>query len=325
LAACFTDHKTFLTFLAMPQATMKMEILCLLAVVPLATLAIQVGSSTLVPESGQEDVLCRVVVLDTSFSDSTSDEEPACIPIVDGIETDSLISLELPVEVFFDDANDVEDSLYVSITNASLQNDTIQTTTQSQFLDVPPLPHTRRLAFDMPKTVAMVRVSTKDLSPTFTTEHLEDYLDAPINFISQFRQCSIGQLQFQSVGVFDVVVNEPIVEFGGKSGALVRAAQEQLKLDLKLGSITDLADRILFCLPPAFGTFVAAAALRHWRAVFHDKWCLSLSATAHELGKKHDDYYSQVFRRNCYRESSLPSTYFLRLLSNTLGHTLGLR
>jgi hypothetical protein len=74
-------------------------------------------------------------------------------------------------------------------------------------------------------------------------------------------------------------VNQRVAEFTSAS-ALVTAAQKQIKNDLGISSVADLAEKVLFCLPPGTpGDWIASAGMGHWRAQFNDEWCLSLTGT----------------------------------------------
>ena len=248
------------------------------------------------------DVLCRVVSTETlhESEDGASmytTEDPSCVPIIDGDETDHLISLaSLPVDV---QGKDKEEIVLLSITNAEYSEDyeNILVTDQSQYSFMYELPEhlrhltERRLEEDYgngEKTVAILRVSTSDSSPTATRAELNGLLNPNnVNFISQFDKCSRGNLSFKkaSRGVIEVTVGQPIADFGTKSGgALATAAINQVKADLGISSMTEIADRVMLSLPPGTGTWVAVAPMRHWRTVFNDSWVTSLSAAMHELG-----------------------------------------
>ena len=45
-----------------------------------------------------------------------------------------------------------------------------------------------------------------------------------------------------------------------------------------------LADHIMYCLPPNTMRSVAYAYINSWNSVFNDEWCLKLSAQMHEIG-----------------------------------------
>ena len=136
--------------------------------------------------------------------------------------------------------------------------------------------------------IAVVLVSTIDSTPTFTADDVKNVLfdETKVNFVTQFDACSFGNLKFRlaPAGIISVTVNEPASNF--ESGLdLATAAQAALE---KTSSYTmsELGDKVLVCLPPNVGSkpWVASAGVGHWRAQFNDEWCLSLSATMHEIG-----------------------------------------
>jgi hypothetical protein len=51
-----------------------------------------------------------------------------------------------------------------------------------------------------------------------------------------------------------------------------------------VSSLTSLADKIVFCQPGVVGGWLAAAPVNHWQLSFNDKWCMSHSASMHEMG-----------------------------------------
>ena len=135
-------------------------------------------------------------------------------------------------------------------------------------------------------TVAVVRISTLDRQPTPTVQDLLNMQSSDrINFVTQYAECSMNKLQLRPRGVYSVTVPRDIVDFGTSGrGKLVAAAQRELKRQYRIDSITELADRVLLCLPPGTGSWVASAGNYHWRSVYNDEWCTSLTATMHEIG-----------------------------------------
>ena len=136
-------------------------------------------------------------------------------------------------------------------------------------------------------SVAVIRVSTSDSTPTPSRDELQSVLFSPsgINFVNQYNAISFGKLQFNlaPAGVVEIQVPSPVSSFA-TSIDLVIAAQEQIKSIYQIDEVAVLADKVLMCLPPGTGNWAASAGVNHWRAQFNDQWCTSLSGTMHELG-----------------------------------------
>lgn len=141
------------------------------------------------------------------------------------------------------------------------------------------------------KSVYIVRVSTIDSSPTYSLEELSQRLfdssqETTISpsFPSQYAACSANQLIWTYAGGYDVTIDAPIASF--LTGMqLVVLAESYLRQALQVSSVATLADRVLFCVAPGTSVgWIASASVNHWRAVFNDEWCLSLSGTMHEMG-----------------------------------------
>lgn len=135
-------------------------------------------------------------------------------------------------------------------------------------------------------SVFIVRVSSSDSSPNMTLAELQDRLFHPTlpNFPSQFRSCSMEQLEWTLAGGADIVVDVPIGNFTTGMG-IVTLAESYLRQAMQVSSLAELADRLLFCVAPGTSMgWIASASINHWRAIFNNEWCSSLSGTMHELG-----------------------------------------
>jgi Gametolysin peptidase M11 len=101
--------------------------------------------------------------------------------------------------------------------------------------------------------------------------------------MSQFRQMSFGQLTFKPKGVYEIFIDQSIALFTGLN--ISEAAETAMVDQLDLAKPSDLADRVLFCVPPGLQKgFIAVTYRNYWRATFSDKFCHSMSATIHEIG-----------------------------------------
>lgn len=210
---------------------------------------------------------------------STLSEEAACVPIVDGKETDEVLSIRLPANINRDG------EIFVTISSPITTMDKVLITQSSKVTAVKD-PRVRTRRHRPPalgrKSIAVVRVSTRDSEPSDDAETLWRGLfgENEINFRTQYEACSFGKLQFYpaEVGVLDVLVDDSISMF--KSGAaLVHAAQSVMKKEMGIRDVSKVADKVLVCLPPGTGNWVASSGVNHWRAQFNDGWCRSLTAT----------------------------------------------
>ena len=237
----------------------------------------------------QTTLLCRCTVVHTMLDDAeTAREETACIPILDGIEQDDLLPFPLPQQIRSEEnlALLEEGHLFIEIQDATLTENTVETSASSTYTVVaPPSTHRQRqLQSTGTQSIHILRVSTTDVSPTYSLETIEETLFGNhVNLKSQYDACSFGQLQWEHTGSMDVLVDQPIASFVDSS-ALITAVQQQLKSELSIDAVSSLADKVLMCLPSGTGNWIASAAIGHWRAQFNDEWCLSLTATMHELG-----------------------------------------
>jgi len=264
-----------------------------LAIVMLLTLA-NVHGLLRGKRQTQDSVLCRITVVNTINDSGTREEQTSCISIVDSSESDDVFPVALPPDFFAENSEAIaRGQLIASISGATLTDEGLQLSDDARFEVLDNLSEglrhleQRNLAATGTKSVAVVRISTADASPMFSSDALRiGMFGEGINLKTQYDACSFGQLHWElaSVGVIDVKVNKPVSDFTSGS-ALVTAAQKQMKVEMDIASVSDLADKVLMCLPSGTGNWVASAGVNHWRAQFNNEWCLSLTATVHELGK----------------------------------------
>jgi len=136
------------------------------------------------------------------------------------------------------------------------------------------------------QSVLFIRVSTIDASPNTSVPDLAKVFDPDIvNMKTQYNACSFGQLDFTCKGVWDIQVDRPISDFD-RPIELALAAEEayqgfRTRVD---GDFSSVAEKVFFCLPKEVNpNWKASSAPGHWRALFSDEWCTSLSATMHEM------------------------------------------
>lgn len=219
---------------------------------------------TLVDEASH--IMCRMTISDTLYEDGTSEELSVCVPILDLKESDQVIPFNLPLELEQVDRTKLNQGhLFVNITNAQLVDGEISVTASSEILVVDELPthlrhlQERELQSTGELSLAIVRIVTNSRSPSISATSLSKMMDEDeINLFTQFNKCSSGKLKWKKAArpVVDVRVGN-----NGNQGKLIQAAQEQVVKDLNLAQITDLADRILFCVPPGTGKLFVSRLL----------------------------------------------------------------
>jgi hypothetical protein len=146
------------------------------------------------------------------------------------------------------------------------------------------------------KRVLVIRAVASDKSTTASESTLSDdifgTLGDVVNLKTQYSQCSDGKLQFQAVTTNSLVgtdgvytVNLPTTIVTGASDSVIRDAMvNQATADL--GTLTNIADYVMLCLPPGTsGGWIAYAYVNYWLSVYNDVWCQYPSAQLHEIGK----------------------------------------
>ena len=245
------------------------------------------SNASLLRSSYTEQLTCRITKVDTlyDFSNTSiwSEEELVCIPIENGIENDDTLHLDLPDELQIKYAGHFEaGNLCLNISGVKTDDTQVFLTDATEFSECALPSHLqRRLEVTGTKTFSVVRISTSDASPTNSLTDLKNgFKTSGTNLITQYDDCSFGQLKWEFKDAYDVKVNQPVSNFKGGL-ALVTAAQKQMKSQLNLAAVSGLADKVLMCLPPGTGDWVASAGVNHWRAQFNNDWCLSLTANMH--------------------------------------------
>jgi hypothetical protein len=270
----------------------------------------------------ETDIVCHLIVLDTFqpheeenstkssnhgaydeafmpiINTPTEDEEPGhdgigCVPMLGEIESRDLLMVK-GLNTSWVATNKkmlLNNGLYANFTDVVIDRGTLEVTSNATISLVTMKNQKMNIETSRERRtvdIAVVLVSTLDSSLTFTADDVKDTLfdESKVNFVTQFDTCSFGKLKFQlaPAGIISVTVNEPASNFD--SGlALATAAQAELEKTGAL-SMSELGEKVLVCLPPNVGSrpWVASAGVGHWRAQFNDDWCLSLSATMHEIG-----------------------------------------
>jgi len=255
-----------------------------------------------------ELVICRVTRLETLYISTAPDLESThqllCSPIVDDklLQIDSIIQLpEDMAETYTREI--VRGQLIVSIADATLD--------PVGRLELGPSPsyavmtdprfdhHKERYLVSQKgtKTVAVVRISTRNSEPADSVTSIQETLfggdsssssSPTISLITQIEDCSHGKLKLEQseAGIVDITLSGRKEDYNNDAATLVTEAQLFLEQE-GYGPAPDLADRVIFCLPEGFGDdWAARAVMNHWRMTMNNNWCLSLSASMHEMVSK---------------------------------------
>jgi hypothetical protein len=245
------------------------------------------------------NVKCRITVIDTlidisiaAVAQETQEMEIGCIPIFNERESDELYSLSGLPEAFRSAHLELisQGRLVVLIKGVKVTEDVVELEEDAELIiDSEGTEKQRKLQDTQEaigrKSLMVVRVSAQDTSPVTTLADLEGLFADTISMKTQYSKCSFGQLEWVSAGVVDVVLDDASIASFSSGSSLVYAASEKLSKDRNVTDASELADRVVFCLPNGTGNWAARAAVRHWRAQFNDEWCTSLTATMHEIGK----------------------------------------
>eukprot|EP00980_Cylindrotheca_fusiformis_P018249 scaffold5930_cov177-Cylindrotheca_fusiformis.AAC.4 len=157
----------------------------------------------------------------------------------------------------------------------------------------------RRLAVTGTKTVLAIRVIASDASASMTESEISDgifgTIDDPANLVTQYKACSFKKLQFKPTndkkgktkniknGATTIKVN---VATGQGDRALMNAVNEKLVAEFGTNEAKDLADHIMYCLPPGTLTEkqLAFAFVNGYQIWFNDENCGYMSVQMHEMG-----------------------------------------
>jgi hypothetical protein len=150
--------------------------------------------------------------------------------------------------------------------------------------------HRRLQATSGSQNILVLRISTNDSTNTFSASQLYSYIfntSDPINaptLASQYYRLSFGKLSFEPAldGVIEVPVN---MNANGASSDTIRdAAIAYVLSTFGVSSVTQLADHVIFCIPPGTGSWDGSSPVVSWRMVLNDQWCGYMSGLMHEMG-----------------------------------------
>jgi len=287
--------------------------------------------------SVKAEIICRITMFETMVSEGgivKTEEKPRCIPIINGTESDEDFSIALPQDLIEAEKQRIEvGELIVSFDGAArLENDEL-VVGENPYYTVMEDEHfrhlkERHLTITKEMTVAVILVSTRDSSPTDSVSSARNALfgEGKPNFPAQYDACSFGKLKWKlsDYGIQAVTIPNSITEFKD-APSLITAVQRYLKEELDVIAVSQLADKVIMCLPPGTGNWAASAGVNHWRAQMNDSWCTSLSGTMHEiahtLGMLHANSADEAYAdRSGYMGSGYTSPVWPRKCFNAVNH-----
>lgn len=143
------------------------------------------------------------------------------------------------------------------------------------------------------RTVLVVRVIAKDRSTSFSEAALSDKVFGmngdSVNLKSIYASCSHNALNFepaQRSGITNGVVTVSVKKIKTKKGdtKMNNAITSELNRMFGVSSPSQLADHVMYCLPPNTMRGIAYAYINNWLSVYNDDWCTYPSSGVHELG-----------------------------------------
>jgi hypothetical protein len=176
------------------------------------------------------------------------------------------------------------------------------------------------------RTVLAVRIidnsrNVGETEPSYTEAQLANSVfgslvggSDPVNLSSQYKDCSHNQLNFVPVdnrvgagsvgdivnGVTTVTVNTGC-NTNSCDGTLHNAATTAINNAFGQ-SPSQIANHVMYCLPPNSMGGIAYANLPGWRSVYKDNWCRYVSGQMHELG--HNIRFHHSNEASTYQDQS---------------------
>jgi hypothetical protein len=224
---------------------------------------------------------CRLTLID-HIRDAASDEqarvrhshEIGCIPIFENTELDLLLDIQLPEDFLTEHIDTIAQGiLLVVLNNVVVVTEQQQVRIIAYNVSKREVTNSNRHLLKQStttgtKSVYIVRVSTSNSAPMYTLDYIVNRLfnSTEPSFASQFDACSFGKLKWTLAGSANVQLPEPIEAFESGS-SLVGRAEQTLRDELHVQSVSELADRIIFCVAPGVKIgWIATAGVNYWRA-----------------------------------------------------------
>jgi len=250
------------------------------------------GHITAVTMMNLTSILCRILLIEGLSENQVITEETHCIPVVNSttFEEDLALQYELQLPTDFIEHHRqalVSDKLYLQFDNVAIEDSYIDTSQASYWMvynsnaflfsdffanetATEPVGATGR------RTVAIIRVRTLDVAPSYTAIVLKNLVDEnKTNFRTQYQACSGGELDFEPTLIQTVRTPRLLADYPSALSLVNEVSQ----------IIGKVADHVMFCLPPGTpGVWYARANTNHWKSWYNDRFCRSLSVAMHELG-----------------------------------------
>ena len=146
------------------------------------------------------------------------------------------------------------------------------------------------------KSVLIVRVVASDGSTSASDIALGNSVFGnsvdSVNLSSQYAACSHNKLEFVKAadkvgteyansiteGVVTVTVSTAVAD---GSSTMRNAITAKLNSDFNVSSPNQLANHVMYCLPPGTMSGIAYAYINSWNSVYSDYWCTYVSAQMH--------------------------------------------
>eukprot|EP00571_Detonula_confervacea_P016393 CAMPEP_0172302430 /NCGR_PEP_ID=MMETSP1058-20130122/4128_1 /TAXON_ID=83371 /ORGANISM="Detonula confervacea, Strain CCMP 353" /LENGTH=626 /DNA_ID=CAMNT_0013012899 /DNA_START=109 /DNA_END=1989 /DNA_ORIENTATION=+ len=170
------------------------------------------------------------------------------------------------------------------------------------------------------KTVLAVKVVGNDGTYSNTPAYLSNKVFGTggdtVNLKSQYTACSHGKLNFDpmvnrdmnsnpqdgTTGIVDGVVTIKVNNNVAESDAVFRNAVTA-KIKAVFGTDAyNLADHVMYCLPPNVMGGIAYAYINSWNSVYSNQWCDYLSTQMHEIG--HNLGYAHANEGGSYKDQT---------------------
>lgn len=215
-------------------------------------------------------------------------EEIVAIPILNGVESPTLYSINLPHAILETYKEPIKTgNLFVSISHALIDSNEVKYGDQSNisvsntnFID------TRRLSRIGKRTLAVLRVSTSNGEQVgYSMEEIQKHLfDVSVSLKHQLELCSNGNLIIESAGIYEVTVPGMTSNFASPS-ELRNKALDLFSQQAGIASANHVADHVIVILPSNdFQGFVGNAGVNHWVSTLNDVWSLDVMVYMHEFG-----------------------------------------
>lgn len=149
-------------------------------------------------------------------------------------------------------------------------------------------------------SVLVVRVQASDQATTRSEEDLANSVfgnkasdPQGVNMKSQYNSCSHGKLNFveadnrngKSTNISNGATTIYVNTSTGQGDRVMRnAITAKLNEEFNVSRPDELADYVMYCMPPDTFSGVAYAYINSWNSIYNDEWCSKLSAQMHEVG-----------------------------------------